>query len=133
MTAQQGAPAPAQSPPAPAQPAPGDTETGRIKTIEELSARQDAMDGKLDKILAHFGGGGAPAASPPKPASPPASDPATVTEQMKAAVRAVHAEEREAAKGTQPPAAPAPEHTPREVAVPFKTRLQAAVFGKNPA
>lgn len=130
--AQPAAPAqPAQPAPAPAAGGHADSETGRIKTIEELSARQDKMDGKLDQLLARLPGAGP--AQQQQPAAPASSGPdtGTVQQQMREAIKAVRAEERaaEAAKGQQQPAAPPAEQQPREPGPSLKARWQRAMFG----
>lgn len=118
-------------------PGQGDPETGRIQSIQELSARQDRMDGKLDQLLSRFGIGDggqgvAPAQQPAQqqPPNDPGARPALMQDQMRQAIRDVNAEQAAAAakaqsQQQQPPA----EQSPREVTLRGKERLQRWLFG----
>jgi hypothetical protein len=124
------------------QPSPdGDREGGRITTIQELKTEQDRQAGVLDELLSIVKGGGQPARASGQPSSgaaAPAGQPAPLSE-IKQAIRDVHAEDQaeadraagEAARKN--PKQPEPEHVPRESAPGWKTRMQGALFGKEPA
>ena len=129
MTDQPGQPPAAGAPPA------GTGEASRIQSLDErfgkIETEQQQQRGLLEQIRDSLTGrnsppaGSAPAASPPAPAAAAAAD---MAEQMRQAVRDVHAEESAAGPGT-----PAPEKTPRETGrIGGKERLQRVFFGKDP-
>lgn len=83
------------------------------------------MSERIDKILGLLDKKPADPAGPVTTADPaPGPD---MAEQMREAVRAVHAEEAAAAASK-----PKPEVTPREAGQPARSRLAAALYGKEP-
>lgn len=141
MTDTQQPPAAPQPPPAaPPPPAGGDGEGSRIQSIQELSARQDRMDGKLDTLLAKFGIGSSGQQPQPQQqgTAGQGSRPGEMQEQMRQAIRDVRAEEAAAAaraaagqqQGQQQPPA---EQKPREVTLRGKAKLQRRLFGADPS
>lgn len=110
----------------PDEPAPGPAaEDGTLtERVDKLETGQESMSAKLDTILDRLTG---PPASdePVTRADEPAA--ADMAEQMKEAVRAVHAERDQAAAKE----APRPEVQPREAGQPAKQRMAAILFGKE--
>lgn len=105
------------------EPAPGDTletRVGKLETGQEsISTKVDRILGILDKPADP--GGPVTTADP----APPAVD---VAEQMRQAVRDVHAETEAAAKKDPPK----PEVQPREAGQPFRQRLGEVIHGREP-
>jgi hypothetical protein len=121
----------------------GDAETDRITTIKDLKTEQNRQAGVLDELLSIVKGGGQHTGTAHGQASGPAApgqQPAALSD-IKQAIRDVHAEDQaeadraagEAARKNPPGKEPEPEHTPREAAPTWKTRMQGALFGKEPA
>jgi hypothetical protein len=110
------------TPPEPTEPAPDGSLTERVGKLE---TGQESIAGKVDRILGLLDKPGTPAADPGTTTADPA--PADMGEQMRQAVRDVHAEAvaAEAAK-------PKPEQRPREAGQPFRQRLAEVVHGKEP-
>jgi len=91
--------------------------------VSKLETGQESIIGKVDRILGILD-------KPEGDAPPTSADPAPaadMTEQMKEAVRAVHAETA-AAEASKPK----PEMRPREAGQPFRQRLAEVVHGKEP-
>lgn len=103
-----------------AEPTPDGSLTERVGKLED---GQDTIAGKVDRILGLLDKPGTPAES--TTTADPA--PADMGEQMRQAVRDVHAEAvaAEAAK-------PKPEQRPREAGQPFRQRLAEVVHGREP-
>lgn len=99
---------------------------GLESRVERLETGQESMSSKLDTILDRLTG--KPAEQEPVTAADPAPDPVDIGEQMRQAVRDVHAETAAAAKKDPPK----PEVQPREAGQPLKTRLAAVLYGKEP-
>jgi hypothetical protein len=108
------------TPPEPTEPAPDGSLTERVGKLE---TGQESIAGKVDRILGLLDKPGTPAES--TTTADPA--PADMTEQMKEAVRAVHAETAAADA-----AKPKPEQRPREAGQPFRQRLAEVVHGREP-
>lgn len=114
------------TPPAdPPQPAAGDTLETRVGKLE---TGQESMSGKLDTILDKLSGKPADDPAPVTTADPPPAAP-DMGEQMRQAVRDVHAE-TEAANAKKEP--PKPEVQPREAGQPFRQRLGEVIHGREP-
>jgi hypothetical protein len=81
-----------------------DGEAGRIQSIDELSARQDSMESKLDRILGAITGGGDSKGEPSDPA-PAGGRPESVKDQVRAELERAEADrkqqEAEAAKQSE--------------------------------
>lgn len=133
-----GKPADPAKPPEPAQPA-ADQETGRITTIEDLSARQDRTESKLDQILGLLGSSSkdqAPAAAGDGSAAAPGFGMNEIkqairdvgAEQQQKEADAAHAAEHDRLRGAQQQQKE-PEHTPRDAMIRGKERLQKVLFG----
>ena len=107
--------------PTPAEPAPDGSLTERVGKLE---TGQESMSTKLDSILDKLTGERVATADRVTTADPA---PADMGEQMRQAVRDVHAEAvaAEAAK-------PKPEQRPREAGQPFRQRLAEVVHGREP-
>jgi len=113
---------PVTTPPEPT-PAPAPTPDGSLpERVSKLETGQESIAGKVDRILGILDKpeGDAPTTT----ADAPAAD---MGEQMRQAVRDVHAEAvaAEAAK-------PKPEQPPREAGQPFRQRLAEVVHGREP-
>jgi Sec-independent protein translocase protein TatA len=119
----------------PAEPEPqqqADPEPGRITSIEDLSARQDRTESKLDRVLDLLGG-------KDKDDTPTAAKPSGLgLDDIKKAIRDVGAEQQQqqadaahAAEHDQLRQArqKEPEHQPRDVMIRGKERLQRVLFG----
>jgi hypothetical protein len=124
----------------PAEPEPQqqpDAEAGRITTIEDLSARQQQTDSKLDGIAAKLDrllGGG----QDDTPATTAAEPSGLGLDDIKKAIRDVGAEQQQqqadaahAAEHDQLRQArqKEPEHQPRDAMIRGKERLQRVLFG----
>lgn len=70
-----------------------DTEEGRIRSIDELGQRQDAVESKLDKILGIIGGGEKTPGEAPGEASP-GGRPGSVREQVRAELERAESERK---------------------------------------
>ncbi len=108
----------------PPEPQPGQPIDARVTALEtgqqSMSERIDRILGLLDKKPADSSGTTTVADPPPGP---------DMAEQMREAVRAVHAErDQAAAKDT----GPKPEVTPREAGQPARSKLAAVLYGKEP-
>ena len=116
-----------------------DGEAGRITTIEDIAARQQATDSKVDSLIGRIDqvlGGGKPDA--PKPdAAATGAHPGMDLDAIKRAIRDVGAEEAQAKAQADhdaeherlKAAQDAAEHQPREAMQTWKGRLQRAMFG----
>lgn len=113
------------TPPAEPQPAPGDTLETRVGKLE---TGQESIAGKVDKILGILDKPADPAAEPVTTADP-APDAPDMAEQMRQAVRDVHAE---AAAAAAKDSKPKPEVQPREAGQPFRQRLGEVIHGREP-
>ena len=116
-------------------PAGDDKEASRITTIEDLSARQDRTESKLDRILGLLGsstGNDAPA-SGADPAPRPVLDDIKKAirdvgaEQQQAQADAAHAADHDRLRSAQQQKEP--ENTPRDAMIHGKERLQKMLFG----
>jgi len=122
----------------------GDGESARITTIEDLAARQQATDsrldglaGKIDQLL-----GGSRAAREPDPGAagaPSSPGGATGLDAIRQAIRDVHAEDKTAADQAAHAAEhdrlraarDAAERQPREAMATWKGKLQKTMFGAD--
>ena len=106
----------------PPEPQSGDSLDTRVSALE---TGQESIAEKVDKILGILGKPAAPA-EPVTTADPaPAAD---MGEQMRQAVRDVHAE-RDQAAAKDPPK---PEVKPREAGQPGRQKLARVLYGKEP-
>ncbi len=93
--------------------------------VDKLEDGQQSILGKLDQLL----GRGEDKAEPVAEADP-APDAPDVVEQMRQAVRDVHAERDQAAAAK--PDKPKPEVKPREAGQPGRERLARVLYGREP-
>lgn len=95
------------------------------KRVGALETGQESLTEKVDKILGIVSGG-----HDPKPTEPvtQADPPQDMAEQMRQAVRDVHAERDQAATKSKPE----PEHKPREAGQPGRQRAARILYGKEP-
>ena len=96
--------------------------------VEKLEAGQETMTSKLDNILGLLDTGRGPKDGEPSTTTADPAPPADMAEQMRQAVRDVHAE-RDQAAAKEPPK---PEVPPREAGQPAKQRLARVLYGKDP-
>lgn len=108
------------------QPATEQEPQGLEPRVEKLEAQNETMSGKLDAILDKLTS--RPAEQEPVTTADPAPDPVDIGEQMRQAVRDVHAETAAAAKKDPPK----PEVPPREAGQPARQRLATVLYGKEP-
>lgn len=96
------------------------------KRVGALEAGQESLAEKVDKILGIVSGGhdDKPSGSTTT-ADPPPQD---MAEQMRQAVRDVHAERDQADAKSKPE----PEHQPREAGQPGRQRAARIMYGKEP-
>ena len=116
-----------------------DGEAGRITTIEDIAARQQATDSKVDGLIGKIDQllGGKPDAAPKADAAPAAVHPGMDLDAIKRAIRDVGAEEAQAKAQADhdaeherlKAAQDAAEHAPREAMQTWKGKLQRAMFG----
>lgn len=113
------------TPPAPApEPASPPADGSLPERVSKLETGQESIAGKVDKILGILDKPADPAAPSTTTADPA---PADMGEQMRQAVRDVHAEAA-AAEASKPK----PEVRPREAGQPFRQRLAEVVHGREP-
>lgn len=105
----------------PPEPQPGQPIDARVTALE---TGQQSMSERIDRILGLLDKPAAPKEPVTTADPPPGPD---MAEQMREAVRAVHAE-RDAAAAS----APKPEVTPREAGQPGRSRLATVLYGKEP-
>lgn len=106
--------------------------------IDQLAARQERTESKIDKVLDMLGGKDDPPA-PGTGAAGAGSPPADHLGEIKQAIRDVRAEEQQAAADAAHKAdhdrlknKPEPEKQPRESGPTWKDRLQNVMFGGDP-
>lgn len=92
--------------------------------VGKLETGQDSLSERVDRILGILD---KPASDEPVTRADEPDHAADMAEQMKEAVRAVHAERDQAAAKE----APRPEVQPREAGQPAKQRVAAILFGKE--
>lgn len=104
------------------EPAAGDTLETRVGKLE---TGQESIDAKVDRILGILDKpeGDEPVTSADAPPAGP-----DMAEQMRQAVRDVHAETAAAAKKDPPK----PEQPPREAGQPFREKLGQVIHGREP-
>lgn len=107
-----------------------ETQAGQDARLDKLEATQAEQGGKLDQILALIKGDGKEEAAPAQTEGGPA-DQSTIADQVRQAVRDVHAEEEQAAAKFKPDDAPK-EKPPRESQSGFRGKLQRAMYGGDP-
>ena len=107
----------------PPEPQPGDSLDARVGKLE---AGQDSLSERIDRILGILDK--KPDAPGKEPVTGADQPPADMAEQMRQAVRDVHAE-RDQAAAKEPPK---PEVPPREAGQPAKQRLARVLYGKDP-
>lgn len=97
------------------------------KRVGALETGQESLAEKVDKILGIVSGGHK---QEPTESVTTADQPAAdMAEQMRQAVRDVHAERDQADAGKK---APEPEHRPREAGQPGRQRAARILYGKEP-
>lgn len=112
---------------------PAQTETSQDARLDRLEATQAEQGGKLDQIIAMIkgDGDGKPEAAPAQTGDGP-DQVSTIADQVRQAVRDVHAEEAQAAAKGKPDEAPK-EKPPRESQSGFRGKLQRAMYGGDPS
>lgn len=95
--------------------------------VTALETGQDSLSGKIDEILGIIKGSKQDPPAEPVTTADPA--PADMAEQMRQAVRDVHAERDQADAGKH---TPVPEKPPREAGQPARQKLASVLYGKEP-
>lgn len=95
--------------------------------VTALESGQESLTEKVDKILGIVSKGHDPQPTEPVTTADPA--PADMAEQMRQAVRDVHAERDQADAGKH---TPVPEKPPREAGQPARQKLAGVLYGKEP-
>ena len=106
------------------EPAPDKSLDARVGALE---TGQESLAEKVDKILGIVSGGHKQEPTEPVTTADPA--PQDIAEQMRQAVRDVHAERDQADAGKSKPE---PEHRPREAGQPGRQRAARILYGKEP-
>ena len=103
-----------------------DTKEPLDERVTALETGQESLTEKVDKILGIVSKGHDDKPSEPVTTADPA--PADMAEQMRQAVRDVHAERDQADAKSKPE----PEHKPREAGQPGRQRAARILYGKEP-
>lgn len=108
-----------------------ETQETQDARLDKLEAGQAEQGGKLDQIIGMLKGGAGDAhAAAQAHTERRLDESSTIADQVKQAVRDVHAEQAQDAAKAKPE--PEPEQPPREPQSGIKAKLQRAMFGGEP-